>query len=87
MKTETKLYRDLPSVDELLRSESIVALANREGQAAVADACRAALSRLRDEIKFNSVDALREQIGRDIGKARRYFALMRLRTAFVEAKL
>jgi len=45
------------------------------------------LSRLRDEIKFNSVDALREQIGRDIGKARRYFALMRLRTAFVEAKL
>jgi riboflavin kinase / FMN adenylyltransferase len=45
------------------------------------------LSRLRDEIKFNSVDALREQIGKDIRKARRYFALMRLRTAFVEAKL
>jgi riboflavin kinase/FMN adenylyltransferase len=45
------------------------------------------LSRLRDEIKFNSVDALREQIGKDIRKAKRYFALMRLRTAFVEAKL
>ncbi len=45
------------------------------------------LSRLRDEIKFNSVDALREQIGRDIRKARRYFALMRPRTAFLEAKL
>ncbi len=45
------------------------------------------LSRLRDEVKFNSVDALREQIARDIRKARRYFALMRLRTAFVEAKL
>ena len=44
------------------------------------------LSRLRDEIKFNSVDALRQQIGRDIRKARRYFALMRLRTAFAEAK-
>ena len=30
------------------------------------------LRRLRDEIKFPSVDALREQIGRDVGKARRY---------------
>ncbi len=33
-------------------------------------------SRLRDEIKFASVEQLREQIGRDIGKARRYFELM-----------
>jgi riboflavin kinase / FMN adenylyltransferase len=31
------------------------------------------LDRLRDEIKFPSVDALREQIGRDVKKARRYF--------------
>jgi riboflavin kinase / FMN adenylyltransferase len=31
------------------------------------------LDRLRDEIKFPSVDALREQIARDVGKARRYF--------------
>jgi len=30
------------------------------------------LSRLRDEIKFSSVDALREQIGKDIRKAARY---------------
>jgi riboflavin kinase / FMN adenylyltransferase len=35
------------------------------------------LSRLRDEIKFNSVDELRNQIARDIRKTRRYFALMR----------
>ena len=30
------------------------------------------LDRLRDEIKFPSVEALREQIGRDVKKARRY---------------
>jgi riboflavin kinase/FMN adenylyltransferase len=34
------------------------------------------LKRLRDEIKFPSVEALREQIGRDVGKARRYFRLL-----------
>src|ERR1700685_275997 len=34
------------------------------------------LVRLRDEIKFPSVDALREQIARDVRKARRYFHLM-----------
>jgi riboflavin kinase / FMN adenylyltransferase len=37
------------------------------------------LDRLRDEIKFPSVEALREQIGRDVKKARRYFRLMRLK--------
>lgn len=35
------------------------------------------LSRLRDEIKFASVDALRDQIAKDIRKARRYFVLMK----------
>jgi riboflavin kinase / FMN adenylyltransferase len=39
------------------------------------------LSRLRDEIKFPSVEALREQIARDVKKARRYFHLLRLRPA------
>src|SRR5579859_567640 len=34
------------------------------------------LERLRDEIKFPSVDALRDQIARDVGKARRYFRLL-----------
>ena len=38
------------------------------------------LERLRDEIKFPSVDALREQIARDVKKARRYFHLLRLRS-------
>lgn len=34
------------------------------------------LERLRDEIKFPSVDALREQIAHDVKKARRYFHLL-----------
>ncbi len=34
------------------------------------------LHRLRAEIKFPSVEALREQIARDVRRARRYFALM-----------
>jgi len=36
------------------------------------------LDRLRDEVKFPSVDALREQIARDVKKARRYFHLLSL---------
>jgi riboflavin kinase/FMN adenylyltransferase len=35
------------------------------------------LQRVRDEIKFPNVDALREQIARDVNKARRYFHLLR----------
>ena len=37
------------------------------------------LDRVRDEIKFPSVEALREQIARDVKKARRYFHLLRVR--------
>ncbi|HEY8669225.1 MAG TPA: riboflavin kinase, partial [Terriglobales bacterium] len=37
------------------------------------------LSRLREEIRFESVDALRAQITRDIQRAKRYFRLMRMR--------
>jgi len=36
------------------------------------------LDRIRDEIKFPSVEALREQIALDVKKARRYFHLLRL---------
>jgi riboflavin kinase/FMN adenylyltransferase len=38
------------------------------------------LDRLRDEIKFPSVEALREQIARDVKNARRYFRLLRVGT-------
>jgi riboflavin kinase/FMN adenylyltransferase len=38
------------------------------------------LDRLRDEVKFPSVDALRDQIGRDVKKAQRYFHLLRRST-------
>jgi len=37
------------------------------------------LHRLRDEIKFPSVEALRVQIGKDVRKAQRYFQLLRLK--------
>jgi riboflavin kinase/FMN adenylyltransferase len=33
------------------------------------------LKRIRDEQKFPSVEALREQIGRDVGRAKRFFRL------------
>src|SRR5580698_6327757 len=51
------LYRRLPSVDELLRSPELVALATKEGQAAVTDAARAVLASLRDEITDGRLDA------------------------------
>ncbi|MEY2412776.1 MAG: riboflavin kinase / adenylyltransferase [Acidobacteriaceae bacterium] len=35
------------------------------------------LNRLRDEIKFPSVEGLREQIGRDVRRAQRYFKLIK----------
>jgi len=36
------------------------------------------LERLRDEIKFPSIDALRDQIATDVKHARRYFHLLKL---------
>jgi FAD synthase len=35
---------------------------------------------VRDEIKFPSVEALREQIAKDVKRARRYFQLLRLKS-------
>ena len=43
------------------------------------------LERLRDEIKFPSVEALREQIARDVKKARRYFHLLGRMTSGAKA--
>ncbi|MBZ5531623.1 MAG: L-seryl-tRNA(Sec) selenium transferase [Acidobacteriia bacterium] len=52
MKTTSKseLYRLLPSVDELLQSPELTPLLAREGQPALADAVRAVLDQLRNEI-------------------------------------
>jgi L-seryl-tRNA(Ser) seleniumtransferase len=44
------LLRKLPSVDELLRSPSVMTLVTRDGRAAVTDAARTVLARLREEI-------------------------------------
>jgi riboflavin kinase/FMN adenylyltransferase len=39
------------------------------------------LDRLRDEIKFPTVEALKEQIGRDVRKAQRYLRRLNARGA------
>ena len=57
MKTQSDLYRELPSVDEVLHSAAIAQLVAQEGQAAVADACRAVLARLRGEISAGYLDS------------------------------
>ena len=51
------LYRQLPSVDEVLRAAELAALIGREGQATVTDAVQAILARLRSDISTNQVDA------------------------------
>jgi len=53
----SELFRELPSVDELLRTEAIASLASVQGAASVTDASRAVLSRLRDEISSGTLDA------------------------------
>ena len=57
METQSDLYRELPAVDELLRRSEIAALVAEDGQAAVADACRAILSHLREEITAGTLNA------------------------------
>jgi L-seryl-tRNA(Ser) seleniumtransferase len=54
---KSALYRRLPSVDELLRAPELEALAERDGRAAVTEAARAALARLRKEISSGRLDA------------------------------
>src|SRR3954469_16776631 len=58
MRTADKsvLFRRLPAVDELLREPALAALAEREGQAAVTEAARAVLGRMREEISAGRLD-------------------------------
>ncbi len=53
---KSELFRELPSVDELLRLPDMAALAANHGAAAVADATRAVLARLREEIASGLLD-------------------------------
>lgn len=52
MKTETKseLFRELPSVDELLHTSEFATLVSEHGSTAVTDAIRSVLARLREQI-------------------------------------
>ena len=59
MKVDTDLYRRLPAVDELLRDPTLASRVSEHGQTAVADACRATLARLRDEIAAGWLDEAR----------------------------
>ncbi len=52
----TALFRKLPSTDELLRRPEIHALTERDGIAAVGDAIRTILERLRNEIADSHLD-------------------------------
>ena len=58
MKTASQadLYRKLPSVDELQHNPEFVPLVSREGRAAVTDASRVVLDRLREEISVGRLD-------------------------------
>jgi L-seryl-tRNA(Ser) seleniumtransferase len=59
MKAQAELYRELPSVDELLREPGIDDLAAHEGQAGVTDACRIVLGNIRAEIAAGHLDSAR----------------------------
>src|SRR5215469_6592077 len=56
MPVGSDLYRKLPSVDELVRTPALSPLVEREGKVAVADAVRAVLAGLRQQITAGSAD-------------------------------
>jgi L-seryl-tRNA(Ser) seleniumtransferase len=83
MKTAAKseLFRELPSVDELVRTPNLAALTSSHGPAAVTDAARAVLARLREEVASGlldetslrlALDGLAEAIGTHLRQALRH---------------
>ncbi len=70
---QAELFRELPSVDELMRKTDVTALAADHGAAAVTDAARTVVARLRQEISSGLLDApalqlALQNIGEVIGK-------------------
>jgi len=57
LQSKADLYRELPSVDQLVRGTRLAHLATQEGQSAVTDATRSILACLRDEITAGRLDA------------------------------
>jgi L-seryl-tRNA(Ser) seleniumtransferase len=55
--SKSELYRQLPSIDELVRREDLAPLMATEGQSAVTEAARAVLTRVRAEIAAGYLDA------------------------------
>ena len=53
---KSELFRQLPSVDELVRTQAVVALASTHGLPSVTDAARVVLARLRTEISSGLLD-------------------------------
>jgi len=62
---KSDLLRALPSVDELLRSAELSRLVALEGHAAVADAAREVLARVRNEIQQDRLDVAGVNLARD----------------------
>lgn len=54
--SKSDLYRRLPSLDELLRSEEFLALIAAQGRVSVVEASRAVLEQLRDEISAGRME-------------------------------
>jgi L-seryl-tRNA(Ser) seleniumtransferase len=72
MKSAAKsdLFRELPSVDELVRTPGLAALGSSHGTPAIIDAARSVLARLREEISSGLLDAPALRIALDgIGQA------------------
>src|SRR5690349_17890414 len=65
-RTQSELYRELPSVDELVRSTELQGNVADHGLSAVTDAARMVLERLRKEIAEGRLDAagLRSELDR-----------------------
>jgi L-seryl-tRNA(Ser) seleniumtransferase len=59
MKTaaKTQLFRELPSIDELLHAPQFATLVEQHGTTTVTDAIRSVIARLRDEISSGLLDA------------------------------